>query len=85
KYCVPLITTLTLFTSPQTTSNVWVIVIRPSSWVRRSSLRRTDSISHSPNSFLANLSAQPRASTERNSTIIFTLISVMGGVKGRSV
>ena len=56
KLYVPFMTTFTLFTSPWTTSRVCATVIRPSSWVRRSSLCSTASISLSPSSFFANFS-----------------------------
>ena len=54
----PSMTTLILLNSPWTTSSVWATVSRASSWVSRSSLCRTASMSLSPSNFLANFSAQ---------------------------
>ena len=57
KYRAPSMTILILPTRPCTTLNVWATVIRASSWVNRSNLWRTASISLSPSSFLVNFSA----------------------------
>jgi hypothetical protein len=52
----PSITAFTLPTRPWTTPKVCAIVIRASSWVNRSNLWRTVSISLSPNNFFVNFS-----------------------------
>ena len=52
----PSITTFTLPTRPWTTLKVCATVIRASSWVNRSNLWTTASISLSPNNFFANFS-----------------------------
>jgi hypothetical protein len=54
--CAPSITTLILPIRPCTTPSVCVTIIRASSWVSRSNLRRTVSISPSPSNFLVNFS-----------------------------
>jgi hypothetical protein len=58
KRSVPSITTFILQTRPWTTPKVCAAVIRASSWVNRSNLWRTDSISLSPNNFFANFSTK---------------------------
>jgi hypothetical protein len=101
----PSITTFTLPTRPWTTPKVCATVIRASSWVNRSNLWRTVSISLSPSNFFVNFSTahqttnntyvtahllsrpcliclDARASTERNSIIILTAISINIGVGG---
>ena len=57
----PSITTFTLPTRPWTTPKVCATVIRASSWVNRSNLWRTVSISPSPSSFFVNFSAAHQA------------------------
>ena len=56
RHSAPSITTFILPTRPWTTPKVCATVIRASSWVNRSNLWSTDSISLSPNSFFANFS-----------------------------
>ncbi len=57
----PSITTFTLPTRPWTTPKVCATVIRASSWVNRSNLWRTVSISLSPSNFFVNFSTANQA------------------------
>ena len=69
----PSITTFTLPTRPWTTPKVCATVIRASSWVNRSNLWRTVSISLSPSNFFVNFSTVHQATN--NKYVIAYLLS----------